>query len=106
MLGETAIELEARNPEMNRMRRWSVQLGRDLFGMWVVDVEFGRIGSRGRQLRHVFTDQTAARAYVGKGLRRRATAPARIGVAYRCVHASIGAAELLAHVGIETRACV
>jgi hypothetical protein len=63
--------------------------------MWIVDIEFGRIGSHGRQLRRVFTSQPAARAYVGTRLRQRAGAPALIGVAYRCVWASIGAMELL-----------
>jgi predicted DNA-binding WGR domain protein len=101
MLAETAIELEARYPEMNRMRRWSAQLGQDLFGMWIVDIEFGRIGTRGRQLRRVFPSQPAARAYLGIGLRRRATAPARIGVTYRCVHTSLGVEELLVRVKIN-----
>ena len=68
MLAETTIELEAGNPATNRMRRWSVELGQDLLGMWIVDVEFGRIGSRGRRLRRVFTDQPTAHAYMGLGL--------------------------------------
>jgi hypothetical protein len=46
MLAETTIELEARNPGLNRMGRWSVELGQDLLGMWVVDVAFGRISSK------------------------------------------------------------
>jgi hypothetical protein len=39
MLAETAIELEARRPELNRLRRWRVHIGQDLLGMWIVDIE-------------------------------------------------------------------
>jgi hypothetical protein len=28
------------------MRRWNVEIGQDMLGMWLVDVEFGRIGSK------------------------------------------------------------
>lgn len=100
MLADTRIGLEARNPSTNRMRRWSVEIGQDLLGMWLVDIEFGRIGSKCRRLRHAFSDEPAAQAYVGQALRRRATAPARIGVAYRCVHSSRGAQGLVSRVGI------
>ncbi len=101
MLAETSIELEARSLLANRLLRWSVEVGRDLLGVWTVDVEFGRIGSNGRRLRHVFLDQPAAHAYVVRGLRRRATARARIGVVYRCVHSSLGTRELLDRLGID-----
>jgi hypothetical protein len=37
-----------------------------------------------------------------RGLRRRATAPARIGVPYFCVRSSVEAREVLDAVGIET----
>ena len=101
MLAETSIGLEARNPLANRMRRWSVEIGQDLLGMWLVDVQFGRVGSKGRRLRHAFSDELAAQAYVGQALRRRATAPGRIGVAYRCVQSSLAAQGLVRRVGIE-----
>ena len=101
MLAETRIGLEARNPLANRMRRWSVEIGQDLLGMWLVDVEFGRIGSTGRRLRQAFFDEPAAQAYVGRALRRRATARERIGVAYRCVHSSRSAQGLLNRASIK-----
>jgi predicted DNA-binding WGR domain protein len=104
VLAETRIGLEARNPFANRMRRWSVEIGQDLLGMWLVDIEFGRIGSKGRRLQHVFLDEPAAQAYVRQALRRRATAPARIGVAYRCVHTSRGVRGLVSGAGIEMAA--
>ena len=104
MLAETRIGLEARNPLANRMRRWSVEIGQDLLGMWLVDIQFGRIGSKGRRLQPVFLDEPAAQAYVRQALRRRATAPARIGVAYRCVHSSLQAQGLVNRAGIEMAA--
>jgi predicted DNA-binding WGR domain protein len=104
VLAETRIGLEARNPLANRMRRWSVEIGQDLLGMWLVDVEFGRIGSKGRRLRHAFFDEPAAQAYVWQALRRRATAPARIGVAYCCVHSSPKAQGLVSRAGIDLAA--
>jgi hypothetical protein len=101
MLSETTIELEARNPIANRLRRWNIELSQDLLGMSIVDVEFGRIGSSGRQLRYVFPDRPAAQAFMSRGLRRRATAPARIGVAYRCVRLSVEARQLPRRIGID-----
>jgi hypothetical protein len=83
------------------MRRRNADIGQDLLGMWLVDVEFGRIGSQGRRLRRTFFDEPAARAYVGQALRRRATALGRIGVAYRCVQSSRGAQGLVSRAGIE-----
>jgi hypothetical protein len=64
-IGRASIELQARNVLANRLRRWSV--------------EVGRIGSSARRLRHMSLD-----AYVVRGLRRRARARARIGIEYRC----------------------
>ena len=55
----------------------------DLFGAWLVDVTYGRIGTRGRRIRCVVSDENAARKMVRENLRRRATAEKRIGVAYQ-----------------------
>jgi hypothetical protein len=104
MLAETVIGLEARNPAPNCLHRWRVEFGPDLLGMWIVQVEFGRIGSHGCRLQHVFPDEPAAHVFVGRTLRRRATAPKRIGAAYRWVRASIEAREWLDGVGIAASA--
>jgi predicted DNA-binding WGR domain protein len=101
MLAEHMIQLEARKPSANRLREWRIELGRDLFGAWTVDVRFGRIGSRGRLLRHSFASEAEVRAFVRRTLRRRASAPVRIGVAYRCVRASPEMQVLLTRLGIE-----
>ena len=101
MLAVLTLELEARDPTVNRLRRWQVDISHDLFGMWVADVQFGRIGSRGRQARLVFESQSETDAFIRERLRRRATAKRRIGVAYRYVHASDEAWTMLAEFGIQ-----
>ncbi len=102
MLAGASIELEARNPAANRPRRWQLDLDKDLLGAWIAEVRFGRIGSRGCLLRHVFASEDEALAFMRRGLQRRATAPARIGVPYLCVRSSVETRELLDSVGIDT----
>ncbi len=74
--------LEAHNPEVNHHRRYEVRLGRDLFGLWVVTIGYGRSGSGGRQL--VYSDEypEVVRDVIGYYLGRRATAHRRIGCHY------------------------
>jgi len=82
MQAELSLSLEARDPARNLHRAWSVEAGRDLFGCWLVETRFGRIGCPGRRLLRSFADEAAARAHIRAGLARRASAPRRIGVAY------------------------
>ncbi len=77
------IRLEARDPARDCFRSYRIEAGTDLFGAWLVDATYGRIGSPGRTVRHVADDEAQARRIVRRCLRRRATAPRRIGVAYR-----------------------
>ena len=100
MLGETVIALQARDPGANRMRAWRLEAGRDLFGAWTAEVQFGRIGRAGRTVTRSFGAESELRAFMRARLRRRASAPARIGVAYRCVGADAGSARLLRGFGI------
>ena len=102
MMAETNIELEACDPSANRRRAWRMQAGRDLFGAWVTEVQFGRIGAAGRTLRRTFTTETEVQAFMRARLRRRASAPSRIGVAYRSVNADAASAPLLAAMGIAS----
>jgi hypothetical protein len=100
VLTGTTVALAARNRLANRMRRRSVKIGQDLLGIWLVEIEFCRIGSKGRQLRRAFRDEPAAHAYVGQAVRLRATAPARIGDAHCCVRSSPTAQGLMRRAGI------
>lgn len=75
--------LEARNPECGCFRSYRLDAGTDLFGTWVVEITFGRIGSRGTKIRHAVTDEVSAKKLVRQNIRRRASAPKRIGTSYQ-----------------------
>ena len=77
------IELAAIDAARNCRRRYRVEASQDLFGAWLVTITFGRIGARGRSIVHVIDDERQARRLVAACLRVRASAPRRIGVAYR-----------------------
>ncbi len=77
------ITLEARNPARGCWRHYRVEAGTDLFGVWVVAISYGRIGTAGRSRSFVVRDEAEARRLAQNILKRRATAPRRIGVAYR-----------------------
>jgi hypothetical protein len=78
-----SVRLEACDPEQGRFRAYHIEAGTDLLGDWLVDVTYGRIGTRGRTVRYVATDEPGARKIVRHCLQRRATAPRRIGVGYQ-----------------------
>jgi hypothetical protein len=42
------ISLEARNPARRCLRQYRVEAGTDLFGVWVVEIAYGRSGTAGR----------------------------------------------------------
>ena len=98
---EILIELHANDPAQNRRRAWRVVAGADLFGVWIAQVSFGRIGTTGRTMRHEFTSEAAAIRFVRRGLHRRATAVRRLGVPYRPVKASPAADRLLIITGLR-----
>jgi hypothetical protein len=83
MMDSFFATLEARDPSFGHMRSYRLEAGTDLFGAWLVDVIYGRIGARGRRIRYVVQDQDEARKLVRRSLRRRATARGRIGVSSR-----------------------
>ena len=76
------ILLEARSPARRCWRAYEVDVGTDLFGVWLVEMSYGRIGTMGRTKVRSFATAAAAQAEVHACLRKRATAPRRIGVAY------------------------
>lgn len=83
MINAFSALLEACDPALGRFRSYRLEAGTDLFGAWLVEVSYGRIGTPGRRLRYVAADESEARKLVHKTLRRRATAKKRIGVPYR-----------------------
>jgi predicted DNA-binding WGR domain protein len=77
------MRLEACAPALGRFRAYRIVAGRDLFGVWMVEMTYGRIGTLGRTKALSFDRVEDAVVAVRESLRRRATAPRRIGVAYR-----------------------
>jgi predicted DNA-binding WGR domain protein len=82
------ILLEARSPARRCWRAYEIEVGADLFGVWLVEMSYGRIGTLGRSKVRSFATAADAQAEVHSCLRKRATAPRRVGVAYRLRRAS------------------
>lgn len=80
-----ALVLQARDPARNVARRWGVALRRDLFGWFIVEWRWGRIGTAGQMRSLAFEQEVEARRLIRRLLARRAGAKRRIGVAYRPV---------------------
>jgi predicted DNA-binding WGR domain protein len=76
------IRLEARSAAHRCFRAYEIEVGADLFGAWLVEMNYGRIGTMGRSKIRSFATIEGAQAQVHACLRKRATAPRRIGVAY------------------------
>ena len=77
------IRLEAKSATRRFFRAYEITVGKDLFGVWMVEMSYGRIGTVGRNKVRSFPNIGEARAQVRTCLRKRATAPRRIGVAYQ-----------------------
>ena len=77
------IRLEARSAEHHCFRAYEIDVGADLFGAWMVAMSYGRIGTTGRSKVRSYATLEGAQAQVHACLRKRSTAPRRIGVAYR-----------------------
>lgn len=105
-LPEAHLRLQAADPARNVARDYHVRLSRDLFGFWLVDAAWGRIGGAPNGNRHSFADPAQALAHIRALLARRAGAIRRIGVAYRLVEADEKARALyhMARTGIAAAA--
>lgn len=88
-----AIHLEACDPARNVWRAYHVAAGQDLFGDWVVELTYGRIGAKGHTKTVVVADEAAAYSYVRQCLKKRKSAPKRIGIGYKVV-SSTGTMDL------------
>ena len=65
MLTSLCIRLEARSAAHRCFRAYEIELGTDLFGAWMVEMSYGRIGALGRTTPLIFdgrgTSGTGAR---------------------------------------------
>src|SRR5262249_44025128 len=77
------VAFEAHNPELNHHRRYQVTVGRDLLDAWTVAIRYGRAGQGGQELRYASDQADEIRAIIRDRLRRRLSAPRRIGCPYR-----------------------
>ena len=77
------VAFEAHNAEKNHHRRYQVTLGRDLLDDWTVAICYGRTGQAGREIRYGASKKEEMRAIILDRLRRRLSAPKRIGCSYR-----------------------
>ena len=75
--------LEARDLSINCARMYRLEAGTDMFGVWLVEITYGKIGTRGRRKRYVVDDEQTARKLVKQKMQRRGTARNRIGVPYQ-----------------------
>ena len=70
--------MEARNAARGCLRHYRVEAGTDLFGVWVVAISYGRIGTVGRSRSFVVRDEAQARG-ADNILKRRFATPASPG---------------------------
>ena len=77
------VVFEAHNPEANHHRRYQLTLGRDLLDDWTVTVSHGRVGQAGQERQFASPNAETIKGIVHDRLRRRLSAPRRIGCAYR-----------------------
>ena len=80
--------LQANDPEQNLHRFYRIEYGQDLFGQWIVEVNYGRVGCKGRSLITLYDSQMDAQSYVKQALKRRQSSANRIGVIYESVYSS------------------
>lgn len=79
------IHLCAIDPGRNVVRDYSIWVVPDLFGQWIVETRWVRIGTKGQSQQRSFADARTAQAHVRPVLRKRRRAKARIGVDYRLI---------------------
>lgn len=77
------VVLEAHHAERNHHRRYRVTVGRDLLDDWTVEITYGRTGQGGRSIRYAGPDPGPMQDVLRDRLRRRLSAPRRIGCPYR-----------------------
>lgn len=77
------VAFEAHSREANHHRRYQVTVGRDLLDHWTVAILYGRVGQGGQERRYASANPDEVRTVIRDRLRRRLSAPKRIGCSYR-----------------------
>jgi predicted DNA-binding WGR domain protein len=81
--------LQAHDANQNLHRFYRIEYGQDLFGQWIVEINYGRVGCKGRSLITLYDSQKEALSYVKQALKRRQLSPRRIGVNYESVYSGL-----------------
>jgi predicted DNA-binding WGR domain protein len=76
------IHLQAIDAARNIARDYQIYVACDLFGHWIINTHWGRIGTRGQQKTESFLMKSQASRHIQIILKRRSYAKQRIGVAY------------------------
>lgn len=71
-LADMILYLERRQPDLNRLRFYRVEVGCDLFGTWCLTRRWGRIGTRGQSCRQSYGSEVEARAAAERLTRQKA----------------------------------
>jgi hypothetical protein len=77
-----SILLEADCKELNIRRSYLIETGEDLFGNWIVEIDYGRIGCKGRKKVFLMACEEDAKREVKRRLKKRESAVKRIGIGY------------------------
>jgi predicted DNA-binding WGR domain protein len=77
-----SILLDADYPEVNVRRSYHIEAGTDIFGNWIVEINYGRIGCKGRRKIFLIDCEEDAKKEVKKRLKKREGLIKRIGVRY------------------------
>lgn len=77
------IAFEAHSHERNHHRRYAIVIGRDLLDDWTIALRYGRVGQAGQERRYASSRPEEMQSLVRDRLRRRLSAPKRIGCPYR-----------------------
>ena len=78
-----SVAFEAHHLEKNHHRRYEIVIGRDLLDDWTVAVRYGRVGQSSQERHYASAKPEEVRAIIRDCLRRRLSAPKRIGCPYR-----------------------
>ena len=81
--------LQAHDPDQNLHRFYRIEYGQDLFGQWIVEINYGRVGCKGRSIVTLYDSREEAMSYVKQSLKRRQSSPRRIGVNYESVYSGL-----------------
>ena len=77
-----SILLDADYPELNIRRSYFIETGEDIFGNWIVEINYGRIGCKGRKKIFLMECEEDAKKEVKNRLKKRERLVKKKGVGY------------------------